>query len=156
MRRTIAIITIALMGAVGTLAFAVSYDSIRLFAERSGTVQSGWAFAIPPLVDLPILMASAKWLERSVHGEKARMAQAVLIIAALASLAFNIAQAPHHLGAWAVALVPPAALMATVEMAFEELRRAAVRANRVPIGRQDTPKPEAKPTPTPKRPTRRS
>jgi hypothetical protein len=141
MNKILAATTATLMVAVATLAFVVSFEQIRLYALSTGTVSPSLSWCIPFLVDLPILMASLKWLERSVHGEKARMAQGVLVAAATTSLLLNMAQAPHHWGAWAIALVPPAALMATVEMAMEELRRAAVRAVRVPIGREEAPKP---------------
>ena len=114
--------SIILLG-VAALAFLVSFEAISSFAALSGAVRPELAWAIPPLVDAPIVMASLLWLNRSLLGEQARSAQLVLVLAAGASLGLNLAHAPHHVGAWAVALIAPAALVASVELAMSELRR---------------------------------
>jgi hypothetical protein len=116
-----------LMVAVAGLAFLVSFETIREFAQRSGAVKETLAWAIPPLVDSPIVMASLVWLNRSLNAEKAWFAKFVITLAAGASLALNMAHAPHNLGAWSVAMIAPVALVLSVELAMSELRRAVKR-----------------------------
>ena len=113
-----------LMLGVAGLAFGVSFEAIRTFAARSGAVSPGLAWAIPPLVDATIVMASLVLFNRTLVGEPARFAIGALIISAAGSLSLNIAHAPHRLGSWAVALIAPAALVLSVELAMSELRRA--------------------------------
>jgi len=113
-----------LMLGIASLAFVVSFEAIKSFAAKSGAVSPGMAWAIPPLVDATIVMASLVLFSRSLAGERAAFAVSVLVAAALGSLSLNVAHAPQSLGAWSVALIAPAALVLSVELAMSELRRA--------------------------------
>jgi hypothetical protein len=136
--RWIARLAALLMVAVAGLAFVVSFEAIRSFAARSGAIASSFAWAIPPLVDLPIAIASLVLLGRSLEGERAWFAGTVLVLAAAGSLALNVAHAPHRIGAWAVALIAPAALVVSIELLMDELRRW-VRRWRSPSPTPDAP-----------------
>jgi hypothetical protein len=113
-----------LMLGVAALAFVVSFEAIRSFAARSGAVSPGLSWAIPPLVDATIVMASLVLFNRSLAGERAHFAIYALILSAGGSLSLNMAHAPQHIGSYAVALIAPAALVLSVELAMSELRRA--------------------------------
>jgi hypothetical protein len=120
-------LTAILVLGIATLAFVVSFEAIREYAERSGAVTPALAWVIPLLVDTFIIVASlAIWL-RSLEGERNWFATMLLITAACGSVILNIAHAPAHLSARAVAAIPPAALIASFHVAMAELRRTQRR-----------------------------
>jgi hypothetical protein len=67
-----------LMLSIAGLAFVVSFEAIRSYAARSGAVQPGLSWAIPPLVDMLIILASLVVFSRSLTGERATGAMTVL------------------------------------------------------------------------------
>jgi Protein of unknown function (DUF2637) len=121
--------------AVASAAFFTSFEAIRAFAERSGGINPKHAWLAPLLVDSFIFIASAADLWLTITGSS-RSAQglmqhvlvwspkALLAFAAGGSFALNIAHAPDHIGAQAIAAVPPIALVLTFEILMMIVRRA--------------------------------
>jgi hypothetical protein len=127
LNRTTEILEPILMFTVIALAFLVSFENIRTFAEGTKAVSPRLSWCIPLLVDVPIIAGSIAWLNCSLAAERARPAQAVVAMGALASLGLNLAHSPHYPGAYAVAITPPAALIVIVELAMWNLRRRVRR-----------------------------
>ena len=70
-------------------------------------------------------------LARSRDGERAVYAWSLVVVASSVSVALNVAHAPPHTPARLVASLPPAALLAALELAMSEARRLRARAERV-------------------------
>jgi hypothetical protein len=120
---------------VAAAAFFLSFEAIRAFARHSGGINPQHAWLAPLLVDSFIFVASAADLWFAATGT-ARAAQGwwqhlvaalpklLLATAAGGSFALNVAHAPPHLGARAIAALPPAALVLTFEILLVIVRRA--------------------------------
>jgi len=116
------------------LAFVTSFEAISSFAAKTGAVRPALAWAIPLIIDCATVMASVLWLVRSFQGERAGRVLVVVGLSAVTSTGFNLAHSPHHIGAWCIALVPPAALVLCVELGLTELRRAVRRQEALFLG----------------------
>jgi Protein of unknown function (DUF2637) len=124
MERRLHRLTAVLVLSIAGLAFMVSFEAIREYAARSGAVSPALAWIIPLLVDTFIIVASLSIWLRSLSGERSFFGSALLISAACGSLLLNIAHAPENISARAVAVIPPAALIASFHVVMGELRRA--------------------------------
>ena len=124
MERRLHRLTAILVLSIAALAFMVSFEAIREYAARSGAVSPALAWIIPLLVDTFIIVASLSIWLRSLSGERSFFGSALLISAACGSLLLNIAHAPENISARAVAVIPPAALIASFHVVMGELRRA--------------------------------
>jgi hypothetical protein len=124
MERRLHRLTAILVLSIAALAFMVSFEAIREYAARSGAVSPALAWIIPLLVDTFIIVASLSIWLRSLSGERSFFGSALLISAACGSLLLNIAHAPENIAARAVAIIPPAALIASFHVVMGELRRA--------------------------------
>jgi Protein of unknown function (DUF2637) len=121
--------------AVAAAAFFLSFEAIRAFARHSGGIAPQHAWLAPLLVDSFIFVASAADLWFAATGTAraaagawqhlvAALPKLLLAVAAGGSFALNVAHAPAHLGARAIAALPPAALVLTFEILLVIVRRA--------------------------------
>jgi Protein of unknown function (DUF2637) len=121
--------------AVAAAAFFLSFEAIRAFARHSGGIAPQHAWLAPLLVDSFIFVASAADLWFAATGTArtatgawqhlvAALPKLLLGVAAGGSFALNVAHAPNHLGARAIAALPPAALVLTFEILLVIVRRA--------------------------------
>src|SRR5215218_6857855 len=119
-------LTWLLVGCIAALAFMVSFEAIAAYAG-----QVGWGrhlrYAAPLLVDTFTLAACLVILARSRDGVRAVYAWSLLVAASAVSIALNVAHAPHNPPAQAVAELPPAALLAALELVMSEARRTRDR-----------------------------
>jgi hypothetical protein len=138
LRRGLFAVVVAMAGVVvgvAAAAFFLSFEAIRAFARHSGGIAPQYAWLAPLLVDSFIFVASAAdlWFAatgtaRAAAGAWQRLVAALpkllLAVAAGGSFALNVAHAPAHLGARAIAALPPAALVLTFEILLLIVRRA--------------------------------
>jgi hypothetical protein len=138
LRRGLFAVVLAMAGVVvgvAAAAFFLSFEAIRAFARHSGGINPQHAWLAPLLVDSFIFVASAAdlWFAatgttRAAQGWWQRLVGALpkllLGVAAGGSFALNVAHAPAHLGARAIAALPPAALVLTFEILLVIVRRA--------------------------------
>jgi Protein of unknown function (DUF2637) len=112
----------ALVGAIAALAFLVSFRAISEFAVQTGAfpVRLGWA--APLLVDSFTLAASIEVLRSAVAGQRAVYPWCLVAGSTLASAALNVAHAPDHPAAQAVAGIPPVALLLALELLMRGAR----------------------------------
>jgi Protein of unknown function (DUF2637) len=122
----------ALVGAIAALAFLVSFRAISEFAVQTGAFPHSLGWAAPLLVDSFTLAASIEVLRSALAGQRAAYPWCLVAGATLASAALNVAHAPEHPAAQAVAGIPPVALL----LALELLMRGARLYLRVHPGRQ--------------------
>jgi uncharacterized protein DUF2637 len=108
--RTPRALTWLLVGAIALIAFAVSFEAIS--------------------VDAFTVAACLVILARSRDGDRAVHAWSLVVFASSVSVALNVAHAPPHTPARLVASLPPAALLAALELAMSEARRLRARAGR--------------------------
>jgi hypothetical protein len=106
--RTLRTLTWLLVGAIALIAFAVSFEAISAYAVAACLVI----------------------LARSRDGERAGYAWSLVVVASTVSVALNVAHAPPHTPARLVASLPPAALLAALELAMSEARRLRTHAAR--------------------------
>jgi hypothetical protein len=127
-----AIVT-TLVGAIAALAFLVSFRAISQFAVTTGAFPHSLGWAAPLLVDSFTLAASIEVLRSALAGQRAVYPWCLVAGATAASALLNVAHAPEHPAAQAVAGIPPVALL----LALELLMRGA----RLYLGvqRMDTP-----------------
>jgi hypothetical protein len=121
--RTLRTTTALLVGAIAALAFLVSFEAISDYAVRVGAFSPGLRWAAPLLVDTFTVAATLVILARSRDGVRAIYAWSLVVIASTVSVALNVAHAPHQLSAQLVAALPPAALLAALELVMSEARR---------------------------------
>jgi hypothetical protein len=100
-----AIVT-ALVGAIAALAFLVSFRAISQFAVQTGAFPHSLGWAAPLLVDSFTLAASIEVLRSALAAQRAVYPWSLVAAATLASAALNVAHAPDHLAAQAVAGIP--------------------------------------------------
>jgi hypothetical protein len=120
-RRLRALVT-ALVGAIAALAFLVSFRAISEFAVQTGAFPARLGWAAPLLVDSFTLAASIEVLRSAVAAQRAVYPWCLVAGSTLASAALNIAHAPDHLAAQAVAGIPPVALLLALELLMRGAR----------------------------------
>jgi hypothetical protein len=137
--RTLRTTTALLVGAIAALAFLVSFEAISDYAVRVGAFSPGLRWAAPLLVDTFTVAATLVILARSRDGVRAVYAWSLVVVASTVSVALNVAHAPPHLAARLVAALPPAALLAALELVMSEARRLRERAERPDETAEETP-----------------
>jgi hypothetical protein len=128
--RTLRTLTWLLVGAIALIAFAVSFEAISAYAVAVGAFPRPLRWCAPLLVDAFTVAACLVILARSRDGERAVYAWSLVVVASTVSVALNVAHAPPHTPARLVASLPPAALLAALELAMSEARRLRARATR--------------------------
>jgi hypothetical protein len=122
-QRILRALTWLLVAVIAGIAFTASFEAIAGYAGRVG-----WGprmrYAAPLLVDTFTVAAGLVILARAEDRERAIYAWTVLIIASAVSIGLNIAHARRSWDARLVAALPPVALLAAVELAMSEARRA--------------------------------
>jgi len=126
--RTLRTLTALLVGAIALIAFAVSFEAISGYAVEVGAFPHGLRWCAPLLVDTFTLAACLVILARARDGVRATYAWSLVVVASTVSVALNVAHAPPHTSARLVASLPPAALLASLELVMSEARRLRVRA----------------------------
>jgi hypothetical protein len=139
--RTLRTLTWLLVGAIALIAFAASFEAISAYAVTVGAFPRPLRWCAPLLVDAFTVAACLVILARSRAGGRAVYAWSLVVVASTVSVALNVAHAPPHTPARLVASLPPAALLAALELAMSEARRLRARA--------DTPEADAPPPPDP-------
>jgi hypothetical protein len=144
--RTLRTLTWLLVGAIALIAFAVSFEAISGYAVAVGAFPGPLRWCAPLLVDAFTVAACLVILARSRDGQRAVYAWSLVVVASTVSVALNVAHAPPHTPARLVASLPPAALLAPLELAMSEARRLRTRTDRA---EPDAPpaQPSAHPTP---------
>jgi hypothetical protein len=137
--RTLRTTTALLVGVIAALAFLVSFEAISDYAVRVGAFSPGLRWAAPLLVDTFTIAATLVILARSRDGVRAVYAWSLVVIASTVSVALNVAHAPPHLAARLVAALPPAALLAALELVMSEARRLRERTERPEETAEETP-----------------
>ena len=112
----------ALVGAIAALAFLVSFRAISEFAVQTGAFPARLGWAAPLLVDSFTLAASIEVLRSALAGQRAVYPWCLVAGSTLASAALNIAHAPDHPAAQAVAGIPPVALLLALELLMRGAR----------------------------------
>jgi Protein of unknown function (DUF2637) len=128
--RTLRTLTWLLVGAIALIAFAVSFEAISAYAVAVGAFPRQLRWCAPLLVDAFTVAACLVILARSRDGDRAVYAWSLVVVASSVSVALNVAHAPPHTPARLVASLPPAALLAALELAMSEARRLRARAAR--------------------------
>jgi hypothetical protein len=121
--RALRVSTWALVGTIAALAFLVSFESISSYAVRVGAFPRSLRWCAPLMVDSFTLAACLVILARSRDGARAAYAWSLVATASGVSVALNVAHAPARLDARLVAALPPAALLAALELVMSEARR---------------------------------
>jgi Protein of unknown function (DUF2637) len=111
-----------LVAAIAALAFLVSFRAISQFAVTTGAFPTHLGWAAPLLVDSFTLAASIEVLRSALAGQRAVYPWCLVAGATLASAALNIAHAPEHPAAQAVAGIPPVALLLALELLMRGAR----------------------------------
>jgi hypothetical protein len=127
--RTLRTLTWLLVGAIALIAFAVSFEAISAYAVAVGAFPRPLRWCAPLLVDAFTVAACLVILARSRDGERAVYAWSLVVVASTVSVALNVGHAPPHTPARLVASLPPAALLAALELAMSEARRLRARAD---------------------------
>jgi hypothetical protein len=112
----------ALVGAIAALAFLVSFRAISEFAVTTGAFPARLGWAAPLLVDSFTLAASIEVLRSALAGQRAAYPWCLVAGSTVASAALNVAHAPDHLAAQAVAGIPPVALLLALELLMRGAR----------------------------------
>jgi hypothetical protein len=146
--RTLRTLTWLLVGAIALIAFAVSFEAISAYAVTVGAFPRPLRWCAPLLVDAFTVAACLVILARSRDGERAVYAWSLVVVASTVSVALNVAHAPPHTPARLVASLPPAALLAALELAMSEARRLRSRAEHAEVDASRAPE-HAQPGPEP-------
>jgi hypothetical protein len=121
--RTLRTLTWLLVGAIAAIAFAVSFEAISQYAVAVGAFPRLLRYCAPLLVDAFTVAAGLVILARARDGVRAVYAWSLVAVASGVSVALNVAHAPDQLPAQLVAALPPAALLASLELVLSEARR---------------------------------
>jgi Protein of unknown function (DUF2637) len=116
-----AIVT-TLVAAIAALAFLVSFRAISEFAVTTGAFPAHLGWAAPLLVDSFTLAASIEVLRSALAGQRAVYPWCLVAGATVVSAALNVAHAPEHPAARAVAGIPPVALLLALELLMRGAR----------------------------------
>jgi hypothetical protein len=122
--RTLRTLTWLLVGTIAAIAFAVSFEAISQYAVAVGAFPRSLRYCAPLLVDAFTVAAGLVILARARDGVRAVYAWSLVAVASAVSIALNVAHAPHNLPAQLVAALPPAALLASLELVLSEARRS--------------------------------
>jgi hypothetical protein len=125
--RTLRTLTAVLVAAIALIAFAVSFEAISAYAVAVGAFPHPLRWCAPLLVDTFTLAACLVILARSRDGVRGVYAWSLVVTASTVSVALNVAHAPLHIAARLVAALPPAALLAALELVMSEARRLRAR-----------------------------
>ncbi len=128
--RTLRTLTWLLVGAIALIAFAVSFEAISAYAVTVGAFPRPLRWCAPLLVDAFTVAACLVILARSRDGRRAVYAWSLVVVASSVSVALNVAHAPPHTPARLVASLPPAAMLAALELTMSEARRLRAHADR--------------------------
>jgi hypothetical protein len=112
----------ALVAAIAGLAFLVSFRAISQFAVTTGAFPHSLGWAAPLLVDSFTLAASIEVLRSALAGQRAVYPWCLVAGATVASALLNVAHAPEHPAAQAVAGIPPVALLLALELLMRGAR----------------------------------
>jgi hypothetical protein len=140
--RTLRILTWLLVGTIAAIAFAVSFEAISQYAVQVGAFPRSLRYCAPLLVDAFTVAAGLVILARARDGVRAGYAWSLVAVASAVSIALNVAHAPHALAAQLVAALPPAALLASLELVLSEARRSRTPPQSAPAA-PDQPRGEA-------------
>jgi Protein of unknown function (DUF2637) len=121
--RTLRTLTWLLVGGIALIAFAVSFEAISQYAVAVGAFPRSLRYCAPLLVDAFTVAAGLVILARARDGVRAVYAWSLVAVASGVSVALNVAHAPDQLPAQLVAALPPAALLASLELVLSEARR---------------------------------
>jgi len=146
--RTLRTLTWLLVGAIAAIAFAVSFEAISQYAVAVGAFPRYLRYCAPLLVDSFTVAAGLVILARARDGVRAVYAWSLVAVASGVSVALNVAHAPHSLPAQLVAALPPAALLASLELVLSEARRGRSALPRTP-GAEPPATAPAQPAPEP-------
>jgi hypothetical protein len=135
--RMLRVSTWALVLAIAALAFLVSFEAIAAYSVQVGAFPRSLRWCAPLMVDSFTLAACLVILARSRDGARAVYAWSLVATASAVSVALNVAHAPPTTPARLVAALPPAALLAALELVMSEARR--VRVMTAPGASPDTP-----------------
>jgi hypothetical protein len=116
-----AIVT-TLVAAIAALAFLVSFRAISQFAVATGAFPARLGWAAPLLVDSFTLAASIEVLRSALAGQRAVYPWCLVAGSTAASAALNVAHAPNHPAAQAIAGIPPVALLLALELLMRGAR----------------------------------
>jgi Protein of unknown function (DUF2637) len=120
--RTLRTLTWLLVGTIAVI--AVSFEAISQYAVAVGAFPRSLRYCAPLLVDAFTVAAGLVILARARDGVRAVYAWSLVAVASAVSVALNVAHAPHALAAQLVAALPPAALLASLELVLSEARRS--------------------------------
>jgi hypothetical protein len=107
---------------IAGLAFLVSFEAISDYATTLGAFPHGLGWAAPLLVDSFTLAASLEVLRSGLAGQRPVYPWTLVFGATCASAALNVAHAPEHVAAQAVAGIPPVALLLALELLMRGAR----------------------------------
>jgi Protein of unknown function (DUF2637) len=141
----------ALVFAVATLAFVVSFEAISAFAVQVGVFPHALRYCAPLLVDSFTAAATLVILWISLTGQKiatAWYAWALIAAATCVSVAINVAHAPDTDAARLVAALPPISLLLAVELLMILARRWLAQSS-TPQMQPGTPQPHSGAVPAP-------
>jgi hypothetical protein len=144
--RTLRTLTWLLVGTIAAIAFAVSFEAISQYAVAVGAFPHSLRYCAPLLVDAFTVAAGLVILARARDGVRAVYAWSLVAVASAVSIALNVAHAPHSLPAQLVAALPPAALLASLELVLSEARRGRSAPSPTP-GAEPPATAPAQPTP---------
>ena len=100
----------------------MSFRAISQFAVTTGAFPTHLGWAAPLLVDSFTLAASIEVLRSAVAGQRAVYPWCLVASSTAASAALNVAHAPDHPAAQAVAGIPPVALLLALELLMRGAR----------------------------------
>lgn len=104
------------VAAIAAVAFAISYVALKETAAANGF--TGWqSWLWPLLIDLPILVfAFAALTIEQLTGQRSWFATAMIVFFSAATLGFNLVHSEVGMVNYAVAAMPPLALIVSFEM----------------------------------------
>jgi hypothetical protein len=119
--------TFALVAIIASIAFLVSFDAISAYAVRVGAFPPALWWSAPLLVDT--FTVAGGWVVYARSGSAGVTWRhlvypwSVVAAGSAVSIAVNVAHAPAHPAARALAALPPVALLASLELVMGEARR---------------------------------
>jgi len=128
--RALSISTGSLVALLAAAAFALSFDALRDLAHENG-VAPGLTWLWPLVLDGAIVVFSLSALRASLHREPVGYAMALVVVATVASVLFNVAHAPSGLLAHTMAAVPPVFLFLSFELLMRQLRSEVERSSKL-------------------------
>lgn len=124
--RALSVSTGLLVALLAAGAFALSFDALNHLAQENG-VTPGLAWVWPLVLDGAIVVFSLSALRASLHRESIGYPMALVVIATVASVIFNVAHAPDGILPHTMAAVPPVFLFLSFELLMRQLRSEVER-----------------------------